>query len=302
VLWKRLVSTVSKRLLAVPAALAALVLPAAAPAATPALPPVQVPSAVASTAALPLLAATRPSGAKRVSGRPAGRQLAAPRRSVVQRIVNRIPTGFLAALAAAMLAALGFALVWLRERRRAGRARRAALVDPLTGIANRLAFEQRLEHEWRRATRYERPLGLLLLDLDGLKLVNDTEGHAAGDEMLRAVGTTIASDIRDSDLPARLAGDEFVVLCPETADDGMKLLAAKLSKRLQARGIEVSIGRAQLDLEDAAPEDLVARADVAMYRQKERRQAIRSGAARRAARPTAPPDLAISSSPVPRAS
>jgi diguanylate cyclase (GGDEF)-like protein len=186
--------------------------------------------------------------------------------------------------------------------------RREALVDPLTGIANRLAFKRRLSHEWRRARRYERPLGLLMLDLDNLKRINDTAGHAAGDRTLKAVAEAISTDIRHSDLAARLAGDEFVVLCPETAADGLKQTAAKLWERLETRDISVSIGRAELEPEDESPEDLVARADIAMYRHKQRRHAVREGAERRRKRvasqqpPTARPDLATPKLSAPRAS
>jgi diguanylate cyclase (GGDEF)-like protein len=185
---------------------------------------------------------------------------------------------------------------------------REALVDPLTGIANRLAFERHLWHEWRRARRYDRPLGLLMLDLDELKRINDTEGHAAGDRTLKQIAEAISSDIRQSDLAARLAGDEFVVLCPETAGDGLRRTAARLWEKLEARGIGVSVGRAELEGSDESPEDLVARADVAMYRHKQRKRAVRGGAERRRRRvaaqqgPTAPPDLPIRELSAPRAS
>jgi diguanylate cyclase (GGDEF)-like protein len=186
--------------------------------------------------------------------------------------------------------------------------RREALVDPLTGMANRVAFERRLSHEWRRARRYGRPLGLLMLDLDDLKRINDTAGHAAGDRMLKAVAEAISTDTRDSDLAARLAGDEFVVLCPETAADGLKQTAAKLWEKLETRDISVSIGRAELEPDDLSSEDLVARADVAMHQHKQRRRAVREGAERRSKRaasqqsPTGLPDLATPKLSAPRAS
>jgi diguanylate cyclase (GGDEF)-like protein len=213
----------------------------------------------------------------------------------------------LAALGSAMLAALAFAYAWIRERRRSRHARAEAFVDPLTGIANRLAFEDRLSHEWRRARRYERPLGLLMLDLDDLKGINDTAGHAAGDRTLKAVAEAISTEIRHSDLAARLAGDEFVVLCPETVAEGLKQTAAKLWEKLETRDIGVSIGRAEFQPEDESPEDLVARADVAMYRHKQRRRAVLEGAERRRRRlasqqpTTAQRDLATPKLSAPRA-
>jgi diguanylate cyclase (GGDEF)-like protein len=173
--------------------------------------------------------------------------------------------------------------------------RREALIDPLTGIGNRLAFEERLSDEWRRARRYGRPLGLLMVDLDELKEINESRGHAEGDRVLREVAGSISGTIRHSDFAARLAGDEFVVLCPETGADNLKQTAAMVWEQLEARGIRTSIGRAELEAEDESPEDLVARADVAMHRHKQRRHTVREGMRRRQAAgkpPTARPDLA----------
>ena len=84
------------------------------------------------------------------------------------------------------------------------------------GIATRVAFEERLAEEWRRAKRYRRRLGLLMLDLDDLDEMNATHGRAAGDRVLREVAACISAVIRDSDVAARIARNEFVVLCPET--------------------------------------------------------------------------------------
>jgi diguanylate cyclase (GGDEF)-like protein len=167
-------------------------------------------------------------------------------------------------------------LVWLRERAHVRAARRQAQVDALTGISNRLAFEQRLDEEWKRARRYDRPLGLLLLDLDGLKQVNDSGGHEAGDRMIRAAASRISDNIRQSDLGARLAGDEFVVLCPETPRDGLEQLGAKLTDRLEETGIAASVGWADIADGDVAPGELLARADAAMYQEKARRQGTTS--------------------------
>ncbi len=207
---------------------------------------------------------------------------------MVDRIVERVPGELLAALAATALLAAAMSLVWLRERSRVRAAQREAHADPLTGIANRLAFQNRLADEWKRARRYERPLGVLMLDLDGLKQVNDSDGHEAGDRLIRTAAERIADDIRHSDLAARLAGDEFVVLCPETQEHGLEQLATKLEHRLEHGGVRASIGWAELSDGDAQPEQLVARADEAMYRSKQ---------ARRAGRPEvrAPQDFAIAS-------
>jgi diguanylate cyclase (GGDEF)-like protein len=177
--------------------------------------------------------------------------------------------------------------------------------DPLTGIASHVEFQERLAEEWRRAKRYRRRLGLLMLGLDELLEINLTGGRAAGDRVRREVAACISAVIRDSDIVARLARDEFVVLCPETSADALKRTEARLWEQLEARGISVSIGRAEVEPGEESPEDLVARADIAMHRHQLRRHTEREGKRRREAagkRPTARPDLAIPSSSAPRAS
>jgi diguanylate cyclase (GGDEF)-like protein len=206
---------------------------------------------------------------------------------VVRQVIEKIPQELLGLLLILALFGAAMSLVWLRERGQVRAARRLAQVDPLTGIPNRLAFERRLSDEWRRARRYDRPLGLLLLDLDGLKTVNDRDGHEAGDRMIQATARQIAEHIRQSDMAARLAGDEFVVLCPETPGAGIELLGAKLTGRLDGAGIAASVGGAEAADSDIGPNDLLARADAAMYQEKARRR----GTPRE--RSTARPGLAI---------
>jgi diguanylate cyclase (GGDEF)-like protein len=111
---------------------------------------------------------------------------------------------------------------------------------------------------------------MLLLDLDGFKEINDTKGHAAGDQVLCEAADAISGRIRASDMAARLAGDEFVVLCPETAMAGVRALARSLEERLEEVGIRSSIGYAERLPEDEDADDLVARADAAMYERKAR--------------------------------
>jgi diguanylate cyclase (GGDEF)-like protein len=90
-----------------------------------------------------------------------------------------------------------------------------AALDQLTGLYNRRSGEQRLAEEISRAVRHERPLTILLADLDGLKQINDRLGHAAGDLVLKGFSERLRKAIRGSDLPVRLGGDEFMVLLPE---------------------------------------------------------------------------------------
>ena len=108
---------------------------------------------------------------------------------------------------------------------------RAALADPLTGIANRRQFDACLDKEWQRAMRTARPLSLLVLDVDHFKQYNDLLGHAAGDQCLQAVASTLqAHASRATDLAARYGGEEFVLLLPETPQGG----AAKLAESIRA--------------------------------------------------------------------
>ena len=108
---------------------------------------------------------------------------------------------------------------------------RAALADPLTGIANRRHFDACLEREWQRAMRNAKPLSLLVIDVDHFKLYNDMLGHAAGDQCLQAVASALqAHALRATDLAARYGGEEFVLLLPDTPHGG----AAKVAEAIRA--------------------------------------------------------------------
>jgi diguanylate cyclase (GGDEF)-like protein len=143
--------------------------------------------------------------------------------------------------------------------------------DPLTGLPNRRAFEERLPVELARAVRSARPLSLCLLDLDGFKAVNDNLGHPAGDEALRAVAE-ILGRARLSDDCFRIGGDEFAVLMPETAAEEARVAARRIAEQVKAAGLGggrlgVSFGVAggsDLDgpaLLDAADRELLAAKD-----------------------------------------
>jgi diguanylate cyclase (GGDEF)-like protein len=115
------------------------------------------------------------------------------------------------------------------------RADHLATHDPLTGLANRALFTQRLEHALTQARDgASEGVGLILLDLDGFKAVNDTWGHAEGDEVLLEVSTRVEAAIQQTDTAARLGGDEFAVLCPGTADlTQLEVLAEHLRTELR---------------------------------------------------------------------
>ena len=106
-----------------------------------------------------------------------------------------------------------------------------ALHDPLTGLANRVLFADRVEQAIVRANRSKRPPAVLYIDIDDFKRINDTQGHAAGDQVLVQVAQRIKRTIRGEDTAARLGGDEFSVLIDETATEGEAVTAGKQARR-----------------------------------------------------------------------
>ena len=124
-----------------------------------------------------------------------------------------------------LLAAISFAAGglagWLWFRSRVQKATAEARTDGLTGLLNRRGFDERLKSQHAQAVRYGLRYSVVLFDLDRFKQLNDTEGHAAGDALLVSLASRLRSLIRESDVPARYGGDEFVVLCPGT-DEGRR--------------------------------------------------------------------------------
>lgn len=157
---------------------------------------------------------------------------------------------------------------------------RLAVTDELTGLANRRRFRERAEDELARAQRYGRPLALVVMDLDGFKRINDQMGHQAGDEALQAAAVIGAGRVRQSDLLARVGGDEFALLLPETELGPALALAERLRQAVEAEPVATSRGPARLGLSLGVAgltgppggreslDDLLRRADEAMYADK----------------------------------
>jgi diguanylate cyclase (GGDEF)-like protein len=115
---------------------------------------------------------------------------------------------------------------------------RLSVTDPLTGIANRRAFDRALDNEWRRTLRYKTPLALLMIDVDYFKRFNDTYGHVAGDECLRRVAQVIASNARRAgDVAARYGGEEFAILLPHTETSEARRFAERVCDSVGQLGI-----------------------------------------------------------------
>jgi diguanylate cyclase (GGDEF)-like protein/PAS domain S-box-containing protein len=162
------------------------------------------------------------------------------------------------------------------RRAREAQVEQLAFNDPLTGLANRRSFQSSAERRLREATQSERMLSLLYLDLDCFKLVNDTMGHAVGDDLLTQVAERLRSSVREGDVLARLGGDEFAVLLPQADAAQAAALAQRIldqfAQPFLLRGgpvyVTTSIGIACAPGDGATIEDLLKHADVAMYRAK----------------------------------
>jgi diguanylate cyclase (GGDEF)-like protein len=189
---------------------------------------------------------------------------------------------YVAWLVAGSVAGLGglfvaYRRVQTRERAAQSRIERLAHFDMLTGLPNRALLIDRLSQESARAKRGARPFAVLMFDLDGFKKVNDTWGHAAGDQLLRQVGTRSRGCVRASDTVGRLGGDEFLALLPETTLDGAREVAEKLRVALRepydlGKGttatVGASVGIAVFPQHGTDAEDLQRAADAALYHSK----------------------------------
>ena len=157
------------------------------------------------------------------------------------------------------------------DRGASAREREHSSLDDLTGTYHRDAGFLELEREIARARRAQEPLALAFVDVDGLKAVNDTRGHAAGDRTLLEVATAFRTTLRAHDLIVRYGGDEFVCAISgmTAAAAGRRLASINTDLRESPEGASVTIGLAQLRPDDTFA-DLVARADAALYAERER--------------------------------
>jgi diguanylate cyclase (GGDEF)-like protein len=149
---------------------------------------------------------------------------------------------------------------------------RRAEIDDLTGCVNQRVFHERLGDEVARAIRYQRPLSLIICDVDLFKTFNNTHGHLAGDSVLASVGASLRSTARSTDVVARLGGDEFAIVMPETTERQASEVAQRITRTLAAspQTVSLSIGVAELDQADPSPARLFKAADLALYDAKAR--------------------------------
>lgn len=154
--------------------------------------------------------------------------------------------------------------------------KRLATIDSLTSLKNRRSFVEQARIEISRCQRYSLPLSLILLDVDHFKTINDTRGHAAGDQVLSSLGSLLARQLRTCDVAARWGGEEFVILLPNTDGAGALVLAERLRAAIEglsishesaAVAVTASLGAAEYHTGESL-ESLVDRADRAMYAAK----------------------------------
>lgn len=152
-------------------------------------------------------------------------------------MVLRIPFLFVASLLYGY-----FTQVVSNERTLREKAEKEARRDFLTGLPNRQAYDERIQEELERAIRYKRPLSILMIDLDDFKTINDSLGHGFGDAILRKFSEHLNQNVRRSDFAARIGGDEFVVILPETDLEAAFDLANRIRSRITENPIEITEG------------------------------------------------------------
>jgi diguanylate cyclase (GGDEF)-like protein len=185
------------------------------------------------------------------------------------------------AVAVLLLAALALIVPLLRDLQRLhDRIAEQAITDELTGLSNQRRFRRTIAKEVERARRFDRPLSLLMIDLDDFKRINDTYGHLQGDRVLQDVARQLIEGSREVDEPARYGGEEFAIALPETGIDGAMEMAERLRARIEGSDIRhddqrdgplritVSIGVAGTPEQERDPQGLLAAADEALYRAK----------------------------------
>ncbi len=153
-----------------------------------------------------------------------------------------------------------------------------SIIDGLTGAFNHRYFHETTEKEINRAKRYTRPLSLMMIDIDNFKKFNDTYGHLAGDSVLRQIAQLFVKSLRSIDIVYRYGGEEFTVLCPEQNKDDTLIIAERILEKVSSEKFQidqdtyeqltVSIGVASYPKNTESKEDLIEKADKALYKAK----------------------------------
>jgi diguanylate cyclase (GGDEF)-like protein len=152
--------------------------------------------------------------------------------------------------------------------------------DPLTRLLNRRVFMERLDSEAARADRSGRPFGLVLCDLDRFKLLNDSQGHLAGDAALRKLGRILLDSLRRSDEAFRIGGDEFALVLPDADREAVESVVDRIAVAMEdgLAVVRASFGAAAYPTDAGHPEALVQAADAALYEAKRGGERLRFAA------------------------
>jgi diguanylate cyclase (GGDEF)-like protein len=168
-----------------------------------------------------------------------------------------------------------FSAVALRNADAMARLRELAIIDHVTGLHNGRYLQEILSHEISRARRYRSTFTLIFMDLDYFKRVNDEFGHLVGSQLLRSVGQWVQKQLRESDICVRWGGDEFILFLPNTSKEGGTIVARRLCMRMPAESfleqklvVSASFGVVAFPDDGGETEDLIKKADEAMYRVK----------------------------------
>jgi len=165
-----------------------------------------------------------------------------------------------------------FAAIAIERAYYLGGFRRLALTDSLTGLANRRAFELGLKREIEKTRRDLGLFSLVLVDIDRFKVINDTHGHGAGDEALKTVAKILQRTSRKVDLPARIGGDEFAILLPDTDQDAATAVVSRIDRVLEAfnrsAAVPVAVSMGVQVVDPFHPDDILTQTDKALYAQK----------------------------------
>jgi diguanylate cyclase (GGDEF)-like protein len=201
------------------------------------------------------------------------RELVMPTPLTAELTAERLTYVYMLVATAIVLAIFGFIV-----GTQADRLAKLSQTDMLTGLANRRALGVHLERELHRSIRYGTPASLLLIDVDGLKQINDRDGHPAGDRVIRHVATAITEVLRETDFGARWGGDEFAIVAPNTTAEAAFHSAERLvfrlatdSRRSGGMTTTISVGIATFDPAhgtECTVERLLHAADDALYRAK----------------------------------
>jgi diguanylate cyclase (GGDEF)-like protein len=158
--------------------------------------------------------------------------------------------------------------------------RRQSIRDPLTGVFNRRYMEEAFAHELYRAARHGLEVGVIMLDVDHFKTINDTFGHAYGDSLLKALANFLKNRLRGEDILCRYGGEEFIIILPETGLESALRLAEKLRTEIQAieaelaiqppGPIHISLGVSAFPEHGRNAEEMIKSADWALYQAKQR--------------------------------